>query len=146
MALFRRSSLRHLSVVYDQYETRIEDMQSTAGLWGIYGRNLRRYSRKFIPENFPTHDHIMFYRNNCRNRADFWPGVFIRLLSCVVRKIWYLQKRVLSSLTLPQSLDIETFATAQRVVNSARLGGRLVPVAAKLVNGPWCKKSRWAPY
>jgi len=54
--------------------------------------------------------------------------IILRLLSCVVRKIWYLQKRVLSSLTLPQTLDIETFATAQRVVNSARLGasGRLV--------------------
>ena len=22
----------------------------------------------------------------------------------------------------------------------------LTPVAAKLVNGPWCKKNRWAPY
>jgi len=26
------------------------------------------------------------------------------------------------------------------------LGSQPVAVAAKLVNGPWCKKNRWAPY
>ena len=52
------------------------------------------------------------YRNGWSNRAGFWHRSFHPTLCC--KKIRYLKIRTLPPGTLPQTLDLENFATANR--------------------------------
>jgi len=63
----------------------------------------------------------LLYPNDWTNRAGFWYGVFhLPILHCALQNLDISKTRVLPSGTLSQTLDFESFATANRSVSKTR--------------------------